>query len=84
MRNTIRRKETGMPMTTVWDMQQKGLYPHFFKITTRSSGLYEDEHDRVMKLRAAGATNDQIRNLVNQIHQERIDAFNKLVEEMTC
>lgn len=83
MRNTMRRKETGMAMTTVWDMQQKGLYPNFFKITTRSSGLYEDEHDRVMKLRAAGATDSQIRDLVNRIHQERIDAGKIVLGDMS-
>jgi len=80
MRRVIRRKDTGMPMTTVWDVQQQGLYPRFFKITTRTAGLYEDEHDRVIKLRASGASDEQIKSLVNQIHQERIDAGNELLE----
>ena len=80
MRKVMRRKDTGMPMTTVWDVQQQGLYPKFFKITTRTAGLYEDEHDRVIKLRASGASDEQIKSLVNQIHQERIDAGNELLE----
>ena len=80
MRRVIRRKDTGMPMTTVWDVQQQGLYPRFFKITTRTAGLYEDEHDRVIKLRASSASDEQIKSLVNQIHQERIDAGNELLE----
>ena len=80
MRKVMRRKDTGMPMTTVWDVQQQGLYPRFFKITTRTAGLYEDEHDRVIKLRASGASDEQIKSLVNQIHQERIDAGNELLE----
>jgi hypothetical protein len=80
MREVIRRKEIGMPMTTVWDQQQQGLYPRFFKITTRTAGLYEDEHDRVIKLRASGASDGQIKGLVNQIHQDRIDAGNELLE----
>ena len=83
MQKIIRRKETGMPMTTVWDMQQKGLYPRFFKITTRTAGLYEDEHDRVIKLRASGASDEQIKSLVNQIHQERIDASSELLEGLS-
>ena len=80
MREVIRRKEIGMPMTTVWDQKQQGLYPRFFKITTRTAGLYEDEHDRVIKLRASGASDGQIKGLVNQIHQDRIDAGNELLE----
>jgi hypothetical protein len=80
MRKVMRRKDTGMPMTTVWDVQQQGLYPKFFKITTRTAGLYEDEHDRVIKLRASSASDEQIKSLVNQIHQERIDAGNELLE----
>ena len=80
MRKVMRRKDTGMPMTTVWDVQQQGLYPQFFKITTRTAGLYEDEHDRVIKLRASSASDEQIKSLVNQIHQERIDAGNELLE----
>ena len=83
MRKVIRRKDTGMPMTTVWDVQQQGLYPKFFKITTRTAGLYEDEHDRVIKLRASGASDNQIRILVGQIHQERIDAGNELLEGLS-
>jgi len=83
MRKVIRRKDTGMPMTTVWDIQQQGLYPKFFKITTRTAGLYEDEHDRVIKLRASGASDEQIKNLVSQIHQDRIDAGNELLEGLS-
>jgi len=83
MRRVIRRKDTGMPMTTVWDVQQQGLYPRFFKITTRTAGLYEDEHDRVIKLRASGASDEQIKSLVNQIHQERIDASSELLEGLS-
>jgi|SaaInlStandDraft_4_1057021.scaffolds.fasta_scaffold27469_3 predicted DNA-binding transcriptional regulator AlpA len=83
MRNIIRRKQTGMAMTTVWDMQRQGLYPKFFKITTRSAGLYEDEHDRVIKLRALGAPDVQIKSLVSRIHQERIDAGNKLLADLS-
>jgi predicted DNA-binding transcriptional regulator AlpA len=80
MRKVLRKKETGMPTTTVWDMQQQGLYPKFFKITTRTAGLYEDEHDRVIKLRASSASDEQIKSLVNQIHQDRINAGNELLE----
>ncbi len=81
MRNIIRRKQTGIALTTAWDMQQQGLYPRFFKITTRSAGLYEDEHDRVIKLRASGASDGQIKSLVNQIHQERVDAGNAVLSQ---
>ena len=69
-------------MTTVWDQQKQGLYPKFFKITTRSAGLYEDEHDRVIKLRASGASDEQIKNLVNYIHQERIDAAKAVLNQV--
>ena len=69
-------------MTTIWDQQQQGLYPKFFKITKRSSGLYEDEHDRVIKLRASGASDEQIKALVNHIHKERIDNANSILKQI--
>ncbi|MBT5271067.1 MAG: hypothetical protein HOL70_16650, partial [Candidatus Marinimicrobia bacterium] len=48
-----------------------------------TAGLYEDEHDRVIKLRASGASDEQIKSLVNQIHQERIDASSELLEGLS-
>jgi len=37
----------------------------------------------VIKLRASGASDEQIKSLVNQIHQERIDASSELLEGLS-
>lgn len=74
MRNFLRRKQTGIPAGTCHAWQQQGIYPSFFKIGPKASGLFEDEHDRVMTLRSAGAAIDEIQELVKAIHQERQQA----------
>lgn len=80
MRKILRPKHTGLSTTTMWDLQQAGLYPSFFKIGRRAAGLYEDEHDRLMALRAAGATDNEVKALVTQIHQERKEAAHELLQ----
>lgn len=71
MRTILRRKDTGFPPTTVYGWQSVGLYPRFFRYGPKASGVFEDEHDRVMNLRSGNATEDQVRDLVDRIHQER-------------
>lgn len=79
-RNILRPRQTGIPITTMWEYQNAGLYPQFFKLGKKSSGIFEDEHDRIIKVRAAGATDDQLRALVEQIHNERQDAASGILE----
>lgn len=79
MRRFIRRKQTGIPTSTAFDWQQAGLYPKFFKIGLNVSGLYEDEHEDVIALRAAGASDDEIRRRITDIHQARKLASEKIL-----
>jgi predicted DNA-binding transcriptional regulator AlpA len=80
MRKILRPKQTGLSTTTMWDWQRAGLYPPFFKIGRRAAGLYEDEHERLMALRAAGATERQVMDLVKQIHRDRKEAAKTLLQ----
>lgn len=80
MRKILRPKQIGISSSTVWELQQTGTYPKFFKLYgSKSAGLFEDEHSRVITLRAAGASDDQIRHLVEQIHAERKEAADALL-----
>lgn len=78
MKKIIRRKETDIPAATAHGWQQDGIYPKFFKVGPKASGLFEDEHDRVMALRAGGASNDEIRSLVDRIHRDRSTEAEKI------
>jgi len=81
MRKILRRKQTGIPVSTAFDWQQQGLYPRFFKIGIKASGLFEDEHDRVMALRSADASQEKVRELVSAIHSERLKIAEQVMEE---
>jgi len=81
MRKLLRPKQIGISSSTVWELQQLGLYPKFFKIYgSKAAGIFEDEHNKIMTARAAGASNEQISELVTQIHQERQQAAEKVLE----
>jgi len=78
MRKFLRRKQTEIPASTAFDWQKAGLYPKFFKIGLSASGLYEDEHSDVIALRAAGASDDEVRRLVRHIHEARQVAYKEV------
>lgn len=80
MRKILRRTKTGIPVATVFEWQKKGIYPRFFKIGVKASGLFEDEHDRVMALRSSGASDEQVSKLVSLIHEERQEAARDVIK----
>jgi|SaaInlV_200m_DNA_4_1039719.scaffolds.fasta_scaffold10295_2 hypothetical protein len=81
-RSIMRPSQTGMARSTTNDRQRAGLYPSFFKLTKNTSGIYQDEHQRTMDLVAAGASDSQLRILVERIHQERHAAAQKVLDEL--
>jgi len=83
MRKFLRRKQTGIPAATVHGWQKEQIYPNFFKIGLKASGLFEDEHQRVMELWSGGAAKEEIIALVNLIHKERQEAADEVRKGVT-
>lgn len=80
MRKLLRPKQIGISSSTVWELQQLGLYPKFFKLYgSKAAAVFADEHERIIALRSVGASDEQIRELVTQIHQERQQAAEKVL-----
>ncbi|MGD2117860.1 MAG: AlpA family phage regulatory protein [Chromatiales bacterium] len=72
MRKIIFKRDVPISNTVLWQLQKDGLFPHSFKLHgSKTVAWYSDEIDRVLALRAAGATDDQVREIVRQIHIER-------------
>lgn len=82
MRQIVRRADFPLPPSTIKDLQKKGLFPKYFHIGQRTVGLFADEWDRVMSLRAGGGTDEQVRHLVDRIHTERLQAAGNLLAEI--
>ena len=74
--------DLGTPRSTIGDRQTAGLYPKFIHPSPRTAAIYADEHQRVMDLVAGGAADETIRTLVKQIHEERANAANAVMEKM--
>jgi prophage regulatory protein len=54
---------------------QAGLFVRPVKLGERAAGWPEKELDALIAARVAGATTDQIRRLVEQLHAQRISAM---------
>ena len=61
LRTILRPNQLGYKKSTINDRQRAGLYPCFFNPSPNTAAVFQDEHERVMALVAAGATDDEIR-----------------------
>ena len=69
----------GLGNTAMHEAEADELLPRFFKINGgRASGIFEHELDAVLEARAAGATNDQIREIVRRQVVQRKARFDAL------
>jgi prophage regulatory protein len=59
-----------------------GLFPKPVKIGTRSSAWPEDEVDAVQLAQLGGATPDQIKALVTQLHRQRCERASELIKSI--
>ena len=54
---------------------QAGLFVRPIKIGERAAGFLEHEVDALIAARVAGANKDQIRRLVQRLHEQRVSAM---------
>lgn len=62
---------TGDTRSPLYDKVSRGLFTKPIKLGERAAGWPEHEVDALIAARVAGATKDQIRRLVDRLHQQR-------------
>ena len=62
---------TGKRRSPIYADIQAGLFVRPIKIGDRAAGFLEHEVDALIAARVAGATKDQIRRLVEKLHEQR-------------
>lgn len=67
----ICNKFGGQARSTVYADRAEGLLPEPVKLGNRAIGFPSDEIDRVMEARAAGASRDQLKELVKRLMAQR-------------
>lgn len=67
------KKLTGYPSnTSIYGSMKAGLFPKQVKIGVRSVGWPKYEVEVIVAARIAGWNDDQIRRLVNRLHEQRV------------
>lgn len=64
---------------SIYNAVREGLFPKPVKIGERASGWPDDEIDAVITARIAGASKEQIRELVKQLHAQRATKLQTLL-----
>jgi prophage regulatory protein len=62
---------TGDTRSPLYDKVAKGLFPKPIKVGERAAGWPEHEVDALIAARVAGASPDQIKRLVEKLHEQR-------------
>ena len=62
---------SGKSRTATYADQAKGLFPRFFKLGSRAAGMTDEECDLMNAARASGASEAELKKLVNRIHAAR-------------
>lgn len=70
------KAETGFRSnTSIYNEINKGLFPRPVKIGSRASGWPDYEVRAVCAARIAGQSEEEIRELVNRLHDERLNTL---------
>lgn len=64
---------------SIYGLIRVGLWPHAVKIGERSSGWPSDEVQAINAARIAGQSDEQIRELVKQLHAKRAEKLATLM-----
>jgi prophage regulatory protein len=83
-RKVIRKSEikalTGLSNTSYFEQINKGLTVPFFSIGARAVAVFEDEITIVITARAAGKSDDEIRQIVKALIRQRETSANDLLK----
>ncbi len=68
----------GFANSTLYDSIKRGTHTRPVALGPNSSGWPEHEVDLLMAARMAGKSDDEIRDLVNRLHAQRVELFTEL------
>ncbi len=71
LRVDVTLERTGDTRSPLYDKVAKGLFTKPVKVGERAAGFPEHEVDALIAARVAGASADQIRRLVEKLHEQR-------------
>lgn len=78
------KRETGIRAhSTIYDAVRAGLFPKPIHISQRAVGWLSDEIELLCSARAAGYGEEQIRDLVSQMNDDRITRFKMKLKQST-
>lgn len=69
-------------LTSLWNGVKAGLLPEPIKIGLRAVAWQRHEIDAIIAARAGGATDLEVRQLVQQIHEARAKAWQQLRQSL--
>lgn len=72
-------KITGLSNTSIFERTRKGLFPTSVSLGGRAVGYLEHEVKAVLTARAAGHTDEQVRELVTSLQEMRVASCNELM-----
>lgn len=70
--------------TSIYNRVKEGLFTKPVKLTAQTSGWPDYEVETIVAAQIAGQSSDQIRELVNQLHAQRIERFKILLNPATA
>lgn len=70
----------GFANSTLYDNIKRGVHTRPVQLGANSSGWPEHEVDLLMAARMAGKSDDEIRELVNRLHAQRVELFDDLAK----
>lgn len=71
---------TGKSRSTFFADIQRGLWTKPIALGPNSSAWYRYEREVLTAARAAGKSDDEIRALVNRLHEQRVELFDDLAK----
>jgi prophage regulatory protein len=75
---------TSYSVTTQFEKIRQGLLPKYFSIGARGVGLFEHECVAIVSALAAGKTEDEIRQIVKALINQREQSANKLLRHLVA
>ncbi|MGQ8365313.1 helix-turn-helix transcriptional regulator [Glaciecola sp. 1036] len=86
--NILRKPEvikiTGLSNTSIFERTKDGLFPSSVSLGGRAIGYIEHEIRAVLTARAAGHSDQQVRELINSLHKQRLESGNRLISLMVA
>lgn len=75
---------TGLSTTSQFEQIRDGLLPKYINLGAKSVGLFEHEALAIVTARAAGKSNDEIREIVKALIKQRETSANDLLKRLAA